>query len=105
LIPFGAGWMGGSDFAPLPTAIYGVILLLSGIAYVILQRAILRIEGPHSALARAIGHDAKGTISPALYAVAIPIAFVSAWTAFGIYVVVAGIWLVPDRRIASAIEH
>ena len=105
LTPFVTSWMGGSDFAPLPTAMYGVILLLSAIAYYILLRTILRIEGPHSRLAKAIGRDAKGKISPALYAIAIPIAFMSSWTAFGIYVFVAMMWLVPDRRIASAMEH
>ena len=105
LTPFVTGWMGATDFAPLPTALYGVILLLSAIAYYILLRAILRIEGRHSALANAIGRDAKGKISPALYAIAIPIAFVSPWLAFGIYVFVAMIWLVPDRRIESTIAH
>ena len=102
LTPFVAGWMGATDFAPLPTAMYGVILLLSGVAYYILVRAILRIEGPRSALAKAIGRDAKGKISPALYAAAIPIAFLSPWSAFGIYVFVAMMWLVPDRRLESA---
>jgi len=105
LTPFVTAWMGGSDFAPLPTALYGVALLLSGIAYYILVRAILRIEGPHSAFARAIGRDTKGTISPLLYAIAIPIAFVSVWTAFGIYMFVALIWLVPDRRLESAVNR
>jgi uncharacterized membrane protein len=105
LTPFVTGWMGGSDFAPLPTAMYGVVLLLSGIAYFILVRMLLRIEGPHSALAKAIGRDAKGKISPVLYAVAIPIAFASPWVAFGIYVSVAMMWLVPDRRIESMSAH
>jgi uncharacterized membrane protein len=105
LTPFVTSWMGASDFAPLPTAMYGVMLLLSAIAYYILLRTILRIEGPHSRLAKAIGRDAKGKISPALYAIAIPIAFISSWTAFGIYVFVAMMWLVPDRRIASVMEH
>jgi TMEM175 potassium channel family protein len=103
LTPFVTSWMGGSDFAPLPTAMYGGVLLLSGIAYFLLVRMLLRIEGPHSALARAIGRDAKGKISPALYAAAIPIAFISPMVAFSIYVFVAGIWFVPDRRLASTV--
>jgi len=105
LTPFVTGWMGATDFAPLPTALYGVVLLLSAIAYYILVRALLRIEGPRSALANALGRDTKGKVSPALYVVAIPIAFVSPWIAFGIYVFVALIWLVPDRRIESTIAH
>jgi uncharacterized membrane protein len=104
LTPFVTGWMGENHFAPLPTAMYGVVLLLSAIAYYILVRAILRLEGPHSTLAKAVGRDRKGTISPALYAIAIPMAFVNRWISFGIYVAVALMWLVPDRRIESRLE-
>ncbi|MCA8959672.1 MAG: DUF1211 domain-containing protein [Planctomycetes bacterium] len=99
LVPFVTGWMGENDFAKVPTALYGVVLLAAGAAYWILQRAIVRDQGPDSALARALGRDFKGTISPLLYLVAIPCAFLSQWISGGIYVVVALIWLVPDRRI------
>ena len=105
LTPFVTGWMGENHFAPLPTALYGVVLLLSGIAYYILVRAIIRLEGPHSTLAKAVGRDRKGKISPALYAIAIPMAFVNRWISFGIYVAVALMWLVPDRRIESRLER
>jgi uncharacterized membrane protein len=104
LTPFVTGWMGENEFAPVPTALYGIVLLLSAIAYYILQMTILRLEGPQSTLARAIGRDMKGRISPVLYAIAIPLAFVNRWISFGIYVTVALIWLVPDRRIETALE-
>jgi uncharacterized membrane protein len=99
LIPFVTGWMGENDFAPVPTAMYGTVLLLAAAAYWILQRVILAGEGPSSPLKRALGRDLKGKISPLLYAAAIPLAFVNRWAACGIYVLVALIWLIPDRRI------
>ncbi|HYM25405.1 MAG TPA: TMEM175 family protein [Vicinamibacterales bacterium] len=105
LTPFVTGWMGENDFAPIPTAMYGVVLLLSAIAYTILLRTILALEGPHSTLARAVGRDHKGNISLALYVVAIPLAFVNRWVSFALYVTVALIWLVPDRRIETTIGH
>jgi len=104
LIPFVTGWMGENDFAPVPTALYGVVLLMAAGAYWLLQRAIIRRHGEGSALARALGRDVKGRIlSPALYFVAIPCAFVSQWIAGGIYLLVALMWLVPDRRIERAL--
>jgi uncharacterized membrane protein len=99
LTPFVTGWMGGNHFAPVSVAIYGVVLLLSALAYFILVRAILAAEGPGSKLAAALGSDFKGKISALLYLVAIPLAFVTCWLALGIYVFVALMWLVPDRRI------
>jgi uncharacterized membrane protein len=99
LVPFGTGWMGENEFAPIPTAAYGVILICAAIAYYILVRALIAREGPDSIIATAIGTDIKGRISPALYLIAIPIALVLPWVAFGIYVFVALIWFVPDRRI------
>jgi uncharacterized membrane protein len=101
LVPFVTTWMGENHFAPVPTAVYGVVLLLAAIAYYILQTAIIRDEGADSALARAVGKDVKGKVSPLLYAVAIPAAFVHRWIADAIYVGVALIWLVPDPRIES----
>src|SRR5712691_10004467 len=79
LVPFVTGWMGENHFAPVPTAVYGVVLLISGVAYLILQNTIIAHQGPNSRLAEAVGHDAKGTISAFLYAIAIPLAFVREW--------------------------
>jgi uncharacterized membrane protein len=104
LIPFVTGWMGENSFAPVPTALYGVVLLLSAVAYWVLQRAILVRQGNDSVLATAIGRDVKGRISPVLYLVAIPSAFASPWIAGGLYVLVALMWLVPDKRIERALE-
>ena len=103
LVPFVTGWMGENEFSAVPTALYGVVLLMAAIAYFILQTAILSQEGPHSVLAAAVGSDMKGKISPLLYAVAIPASFYYAWIAGAIYVAVALIWLVPDRRIERVI--
>jgi len=99
LTPFVTGWMGENHFASLPTAAYGVVLLCAAIAYYILQTTIIRAQGPHSALAKAVGNDLKGKISPVLYAAAIPLAFVKELIADALYVLVAMIWLIPDRRI------
>jgi len=101
LVPFTTGWMGENHFSALPTAVYGVVLLCAGVAYYILQTTIVRAQGPHSTLAAAIGRDLKGKISPILYAAAIPLAFVHELIADALYVTVALIWLVPDRRIES----
>jgi uncharacterized membrane protein len=105
LTPFVTGWMGENHFAPLPTAVYGVVLVCSAIAYVILQNTIIRLEGPRSKLAEAVKRDVKGKLSLAIYAVAIPLAFVNQWIADALYVAVALIWLVPDRRIESKLHH
>ena len=105
LIPFGTGWMGENHAAPLPTALYGVFLLMAAIAYTILQTTIIAHEGPHSKLHEAVGGDFKGKISIVLYVTAIPSAFVRSWIAIGVYVVVALMWLVPDRRIESRINR
>ncbi len=99
LVPFVTGWMGENRFAPVPTAAYGVVLLMAALAYWLLQRIIIARQGPGSVLAAAVGRDLKGKASPLLYALAIPSAFLSPWIAGGIYVLVALLWLVPDRRI------
>jgi uncharacterized membrane protein len=104
LVPFTTAWMGETDFAESPTAVYGADLLLAAIAYFILQTAIIAEEGPDSGLRAALGRDLKGKVSPLLYLAAIPLAFVSPWIALGVYVFVALIWLVPDRRIESAVR-
>lgn len=104
LVPFVTAWMGENHFAALPTATYGVILLMAAIAYWILQGTILAREGKDSLLATAVGSDLKGKASPFFYVAAIPLAFVNQWIAGGLYVFVALIWLVPDRRIEKAIS-
>jgi uncharacterized membrane protein len=105
LVPFTTAWMGENDFAEVPTAFYGADLLLAAIAYFILQTAIIAEEGSDSRLRAAIGRDLKGRVSPLLYLAAIPLAFVSPWIALAVYVFVALIWLVPDRRIESAVSE
>lgn len=103
LFPFGTAWMGENSFASIPVAAYGGVLLAAAIAYFILVRALIAREGRDSVLAQAVGSDRKGKISPLLYAVAIPIALVAPWVSFGIYVLVAMIWFVPDLRIERRI--
>ncbi|MGH7783769.1 MAG: TMEM175 family protein [Candidatus Binatia bacterium] len=105
LVPFVTGWMGENHFAPLPTAVYGIVLLMAAIAYEMLQTTIVRHrDGENKGLADAIGNDLKGYISLVLYVVAIPLAFVNQWIADAIYIVVAAIWLIPDRRIESRVH-
>lgn len=99
LFPFGTAWMGENNFATVPVALYGVPLVAASIAYYILTRVLISINGEDSILAAAVGRDRKGIISTALYAVAIPLAFVNSWISCALYVLVAIIWLVPDRRI------
>jgi uncharacterized membrane protein len=103
LIPFVTGWMGENNFAPAPTALYGVVLLAAAIAYRILQRVIIAEHGESSLLATAISGDLKGKVSVLLYAIAIPTAFLHQWISGGIYVLSALIWLIPDRRIERAL--
>jgi len=103
LFPFVTGWMGENHFASAPTALYGVVLLLAAIAYWILQGVIIASQGDNSLLAKAIGSDAKGKLSLLLYAIAIPTAFLEQWIAGALYVFVALMWLVPDRRIERAL--
>jgi len=104
LTPFATAWVGESRFAPQPVAVYGAVLLFSAISYYILTRALLSIHAADSVLASALGRDFKGKISVVIYLIAIPLAFVSAWLAYGIYVLVAVMWLVPDRRIERTIS-
>jgi uncharacterized membrane protein len=99
LFPFFTAWMGENEFATVPVASYGVVLLLAAIAYLVLQTVIVRHEGAESPLRRAIGSDTKGKLSAAIYAAAIPLAFVNRWIGFGLEVLVALIWLVPDPRL------
>ena len=103
LVPFATAWMGENHFAKLPTAVYGVALLMPALAYPLLQKTILRREGKDSTLAVALGRDIKGKISPVLYVAAIALSFVSPLLAGIIYVFVAVMWLIPDRRIERAL--
>src|SRR5580700_4938895 len=103
LVPAATGWMGENFLAPLPTAVYGVSLLMPAIAYYLLQKTIVHQQGRHSMLASALGRDVKGKISPLLYAAAVALAFVDAWLSVAIYALVAVMWLVPDRRIEKAL--
>jgi uncharacterized membrane protein len=101
LLPFFTGWMGENDFATGPTAAYGGVLLLAALAYYLLQTAIVSEHGRESTLSTALGRDLKGKISPLLYILAIPLALVDRWIGVGLYVVVALMWLVPDRRLET----
>jgi uncharacterized membrane protein len=103
LIPFVTGWMGENNFAATPLALYGINLLMAAIAYYVLQTMILRIHGNDSILAKAIGRDLKGKMSPILYIIAILSTFLNDWIAGAIYVFVALIWLIPDKRIEKTL--
>jgi len=105
LVPFATAWMGENQFAKLPTAVYGVALLMPAIAYYLLQKAILRREGQASTLAKALGRDIKGKVSPFLYMAAIVLSFVNPLIAGVIYVSVAVMWLIPDKRIERALAE
>ena len=105
LLPFATGWMGENHFVQAPTALYGAALLMPAIAYYLLQRAIVRHQGAQGPLAKALGRDVKGKISPLLYLAAIGMAFVLPWISHAIYVLVALMWLVPDRRIEQRLKQ
>jgi uncharacterized membrane protein len=105
LVPFVTGWMGENHFAPVPTALYGIVLLMAAMAYWILQRLIIRSQGPNSLLRRAIGGDWKGKLSPLLYAIGIVAALAAPYLAVAIYASVTAMWLVPDRRIERVLRH
>jgi uncharacterized membrane protein len=105
LVPFVTAWMGEHPLASAPAALYGVVLLMAGIAYWILQQQILRTEGPQSVLAAALGRDIKGKLSPLLCALAIGAAFIHPGIAVALYLLVALMWLVPDRRIERAVAQ
>ncbi|MBP6020293.1 MAG: DUF1211 domain-containing protein [Burkholderiaceae bacterium] len=104
LFPFTTAWMGDNHFASLPSAAYGFVLLMAAIAFYILQRCIIAVDGESSLLKRAIGSDWKGKLSPVLYLIAMPASFVAHWLAQLIYVAVAIMWIVPDKRIERTIE-
>ena len=104
LIPFATGWMGENHFAPTPVALYGVALLMAAVAYYILVRCLIGVRNKNALLAKAIGRDKKGIISIVVYAIAIPLAFEFVWLALALYVLVALMWFIPDRRIEDRVE-
>ncbi len=104
LVPFTTAWMGENHFAAWPVAVYGIVLLLAGVAYFVLTKALIKLHGRESLLAMSIGQDRKGRLSIALYAVAIPLAFLKPWIAGACYVIVAVMWLIPDPRIERMVR-
>ncbi|HXU17671.1 MAG TPA: TMEM175 family protein [Terriglobales bacterium] len=105
LIPFTTAWMGENHFESWPVAVYGMVLLLAGVAYFILTQALIKLHGRGSSLANSIGSDRKGQISIAIYAAAIPLAFARPWIAGAFYVIVAIMWLIPDPRIERRLSQ
>jgi uncharacterized membrane protein len=105
LFPFVTGWMGENNFSQIPTALYGLVLLMAAVAYRVLQQTIISSQGPESLLERAVGRDIKGNLSIVLYGLAIAAAFFQPWIACGIYVLVSLMWLVPDRRIENILDE
>ena len=105
LIPAATGWLGHNFPAPVPTAVYGVSLLMPAIAYFLLEKSRIHRQGAHSVLARAVGKDIKGKISPVLYLSGIVLAFYQPWASIALYILVAIMWLVPDRRIERALRE
>jgi uncharacterized membrane protein len=103
LMPFTIRWMGETYFAPTPTASYGVVLVMSALSYMLLEHALVACNGEDSALRRAVGSDRKAQVSLAIYAIAIPLAYFRPWVAIGLYVLNAGVWFVPDRRIERSV--
>ncbi len=105
LVPFVTGWMGENHFAALPVALYGFVLLMAGVAFLFLQMAIVAAQGANSPLAKALGNDIKGHVSLSAYLIAVPCAFVSTWIAGALYIAVALMWLVPDKRFERAVRQ
>ena len=105
LFPFATGWMGENHFSAMPSALYGVVLLMAAVAYWVLQQTIIACEGPNSVLKHAVGGDWKGKLSPVLYLLGIASTFLMQWVAQALYVLVALIWLIPDRRIEHALQQ
>lgn len=105
MVPFATSWMGDSHFSAAPTSLYGIVLLMAAIAYWILQNQLLQVNGKESVLSKALKKDFKGKLSPVLYLIAIPSAFINQWIAGGLYIIVALIWLIPDKRIENIINH
>ncbi len=105
LMPFASGWMGENHFTALPTAVFGIVLFMAGVAYYILEQLLRKLHGNESILARALGNDLKGKMSVIIYAVAIEAAFLHTWISLSLYTLVAIIWLIPDKRIENKIAE
>jgi len=105
IIPFVTGWMGENHFATWPVALYGIVLIMNGIAYTILATLLGKLHGPNSAIAKAIGRDKKGKLSIVIYVIGVAVCFINNWVAFAIYVLVASIWFVPDKRIENILTE
>lgn len=105
LVPFVTAWMGENHFANAPVSVYGMVLLAASIAYFVLTRVLIRTHGWDSQLGKAVGKDFKGQISTGIYVIAVPLAWLNAWLAFSLYVLVAIMWLVPDRRIEKTLDR
>jgi uncharacterized membrane protein len=105
LVPFVTGWMGENNFSAWPVALYGLVLLMAALAYTFLTRALINHHGRDSTLAAAVGKDAKGNVSLLIYAIAVPLSFLNRWLALSLYVLVAVIWFIPDRRIEKTLSH
>lgn len=105
LVPFASGWMGENNFTVWPVAVYGIIMAMSGVAYFLLVRALIHLHGNDSILAKAVGNDKKGRWSVFLYLCGVALAFLNPWIGFCMYVLVAGIWFIPDKRIEKKIEQ
>ncbi len=103
LMPFASGWMGENHFTALPTALFGVVLFMAGVAYYILEQSLLHLHGAQSTLAKAVGKDKKGQLSVLIYAIAIGLSFVKGEASLGLYTLVAIMWLIPDKRIEQAL--
>lgn len=104
LMPFSSGWMGENHFTALPTAVFGFVLMMAGIAYYIMSRTLVQLHGTTSVLGLAVGKDVKGIASVLIYALAILVTYFNSWISFGLYVLVAAIWLIPDRRIERRLD-
>jgi uncharacterized membrane protein len=105
LVPFTTAWMGENEFAPIPTAAYGMVLLAAALAYLALQTVIIRVQGDGSVVAAAVGRDLKGKLSPLLYVTGIGLAFLDPWAGVAVYAAVALMWLIPDRRLERTVAH
>ena len=105
LLPFFTAWMGENQFAQIPVALYGFDLLMAAVAYYILAHTLAGLHGPDSSLAKALGSDIKGRVSVVAYVVGIPVTFLNSWVAFGLFVLVAVMWLVPDRRMERVLNR
>jgi uncharacterized membrane protein len=105
LVPFGSAWMGENDFTLWPVAVYGIILAMCGVAYFLLVRSLIHLHGMDSILAKAVGNDKKGRWSVLLYLAGVGFCFYNPWIGFGMYVLVAAMWFIPDRRIKEKIEE